>query len=146
MTQAHDPKFPQTPSGALYPTHYVVGVIDNLQEARQAVRAFKDAGYDADEIRLMEGQEVLDKAQELDENKNWLQRVLSSFQDTTDETGAHVYLLAAQRGRQILHVRANSEEDVNRISELMMQYHAHTIKYFSPWSVSDVPPQSIPGH
>ena len=76
MTQAHDPKFPQTPSGALYPTHYVVGVIDNLQEARQAVRAFKDAGYDADEIRLMEGQEVLDKAQELDENKNWLQRVL----------------------------------------------------------------------
>jgi hypothetical protein len=94
----------------------------------------------------MEGQEVLDKAQELDEGKNWLQRFLSSFQDSTDDTGAHVYERAAQQGKQILHVRADSQEDVDKISALMMRYHAHAIKFFGPWSVSDVPPQSIPGH
>lgn len=146
MTQAHDPKFPQTSSGSLYPTNYVVGIIDDLQEAQQAVQAFEKAGYEAEEIRLMESQEVLDKAHELNEGKNWLQRILSSFQNTTDETGAHVYELAAQQGKQILHVRADSQEDVDKISALMTRYHAHAIKFFSPWSVSDIPPQSIPGH
>lgn len=146
MTQAHDPKFPQTSSGALYPKDYVVGIIDDLQEARQAVQAFEKAGYDANEIRLMEGHEAVEKVQQLDEEKNWLQRVLSSFQDTTDETGVHIYQLAAQQGKQILHVRANSPEDVDPISALMMRYHAHAIKFFSPWSVSDIPPQSLPEH
>jgi hypothetical protein len=146
MTQAHDPKFPQTSSGAFYPKNYVVGVIDNLQEAREAEEAFKQAGYDASEIRLMESQEAMEKAEELDQEKNWLQRVLSSFQDTTDETGVHIYQLAAQQGKQILHVHARSQEDVDRISALMMRFHAHTVKFFSPWSVSDVPPQSVQGN
>lgn len=146
MTQAHDPKFPQTPSGALYPKNYVVGIIDDLHEAQQAVQAFEQAGYDANDIRLMEGDEVLTKAQELDEGKNWLQRILSSFQDQTDETGVHVYQLAAQQGKHILHIHADSPEDVDKISALMMRYHAHAVKFFSPWSVSDIPPQSIPGH
>lgn len=146
MTQAHDPKFPQTPSGALYPKNYVVGVIDDLSEARRAVQAFKNAGYNANEIRLMESQEALNKIHELDEEKNWLQNILSSFQDTTDETGAHIYQLAAQRGKHILHVHADSSEDVDKIGALMQRYHAHTIKFFSPWSVADIPPQALPGH
>ena len=146
MTQAHDSKFPQAPSGALYPKHFVVGIIDDLQDAQNAVQAFKEAGYNASEIRLMESQEVIDKIQQLDEDKNWLQRILASFQDNTDETGVHIYQLAAQQGKQILHVRANSDKDVDKISTLMMRYHAHAIKFFSPWSVSDITPKSIQGH
>jgi hypothetical protein len=122
------------------------GIIDDLQEAQQAEQAFKDAGYDAESVRLMEGSEVLDKAQELEENKNWFQRFLSSFQDTTDETGANIYQAAAKQGKQVLHVHANSEQDVDKISALMMRYHAHAVKFFGNWAVSDVPPQSIQDH
>ena len=146
MTQAHDPKFPQTAGGSLYPKNYVVGIIDDLQEAQQAEQAFKEAGYDAQQIRLMESHEVLEKTHDLEEGKNWFQRFLSSFQGTTDETGAHIYQLAAQQGKQVLHVRADSEKDVDKISALMMRYHAHAVKFFGSWSVSDVPPQSIPEH
>lgn len=143
MTQAHDPKFPQSPTGALYPKNYVVGVIDNLQQAQAACQAFKDAGYHADEIRLMEGHEAVQKIEQLEEEKNWLQRLLSSFQDTSDETGARIYENAARLGKQILHVHANSAEDVDKISALMERYHAHTIKFFGTWSVADIPPDSI---
>ena len=144
MTQAHDPKFPQTAGGSLYPTNYVVGVIDDLQEAQQAEQAFKQAGYDAQKIRLMEGHEATEKVQELEEGKNWFQHFLSSFQNSTDETGSDVYQLAAQQGKQILHVRADSQADVDKISALMMRYHAHAVKFFGSWSVSDIPPQSLP--
>ncbi len=141
--QAHDPQFPQSSSGTLYPKNYVVGIIDDVQEARQARQAFQDAGYATDEVRLMESQEAQQKVQDLDEEKNWLQRFLSSFQGTTDETGVHVYQSAAREGKQILHVHANSQEEVDKISALMQRYHAHAIKFFGSWSVADVPPQSI---
>lgn len=146
MTQAHDPKFPQSSSGAFYPKNYVVGIIDDIQEARLAKQAFKDAGYNIDEIRLMESQEAQQKMHQLDEEKNWLQRIFSSLQGNTDETGAHIYRLAAQQGKQILHVRADSQDEVNRISALMQRYHAHAVKFFGSWSVADVPPQSIQEH
>lgn len=142
MAQAHDPRFPQSWSGSLYPKNYVVGVIDNLQEARRAQEAFREAGYHAEEIRLMESQEITQKAEELEETKNPLQRFLSSFQETTDETGAHVYQVEAQKGRHILYVRADSDDEVEKIAALMQQYHAHAVKYFGPWSVADVPPQN----
>lgn len=144
MTKAYDPKFPQTTSGALYPKNYVVGIIDNHQEAQQAAQAFREAGYDASEVRLMEGHDVLQKAQQLEEEKNWLQRFLSSFQDSSDETGAHIYQVAAKQGKHVLHIRANSPEDVDKISALMQRYHAHTVKFFGSWSVADIPPQSVP--
>lgn len=143
MTKAYDPKFPQTTSGALYPKNYVVGIIDNHQEAQQAAQAFREAGYDASEVRLMEGHDVLQKAQQLEEEKNWLQRFLSSFQDSSDETGAHIYQVAAKQGKHVLHIRANSPEDVDKISALMQRYHAHTVKFFGSWSVADIPPQSV---
>src|SRR3954470_19035011 len=80
MAQAYHPQFPHTPIGSLYPTNYVVCVIDNLQEAQQAAQAFNAAGYDASTTRLMESQEALTKIQELESRKNRFQRFFSSFQ------------------------------------------------------------------
>ncbi len=139
MTQAHDPNFPQAASGSLYPKNYVVGVIDDLQEAQKAEQGFIAAGYDAETIRLMESNEMVQKVEELDNKKNPFQRFFASFQSQTDETGAHVYQQEAEKGRHILHVRANSEDQVEKIATLMTRYHAHTIKFFGSWSVADIP-------
>lgn len=141
--QAHDPQFPQSSSGMLYPKNYVVGIIDDVQDARQA---FKAAGYTTDEVRLMESQEAQQKIQELEHEKNWLQHILSSFQDTTDETSARVYQAAARAGKQILHVRANSQQEVDKISALMQSYHAHAAKCSAAgWRLSVAAINVMPG-
>lgn len=144
MAQAHDSHFPQSSSGSWYPKDYVVGVIDDLQEAQRAQQAFQMAGYTAEEIRLMKSEEVTHKAQELEEEKNPFQRFLSSFQGVTDETGVHVYEREAQKGHHILYVRADREEEVEAIAALMQRYHAHIVKFFGSWSVADIPPGSTP--
>jgi hypothetical protein len=153
MTQAHDPKFPQTAAGSLYPVNYVVGVIDDLQEAQQAEQAFKDAGYDVNTTRLMESHEAITKIQELEQSKNRFQRFFSSFQTTTDETGADIYSFEARQGHHILYVRACltymracSPREVQQICRLMEQYHAHAVKFFSFWAVEDIPPSSARKH
>jgi hypothetical protein len=153
MAQAHHPKFPQTPIGSLYPVNYVVGVIDDLEEAQQAEQAFKDAGYDASTTRLMASHEAITKIQELEQSKNPFQRFFSSFQATTDETGADVYRFEAKQGHHILYVRACSTyvracspQEVAQICSLMEKFHAHTIKFFSFWAVEDIRPQNVQKH
>jgi len=153
MAQAYHPQFPHTPIGSLYPTNYVVCVIDNLQEAQQAAQAFNAAGYDASTTRLMESQEALTKIQELESRKNRFQRFFSSFQAITDETGADVYRSEARQGHHILFVRACASairtcslDEIQQISKLMEQFHAHAIKFFGFWAVEDLPPESKPQH
>lgn len=141
MTQAQDPKFPQSADGSLYPKNYVVGVIDDLSEAKQAIEAFKEAGYSAEEIRLMKSEEAQQKPAELDRDKNVFQRFFSSFQGKTDETGIDVYQQEASKGKHILHVRADSDDEVDKITALMQRYHGHAIKFFGQWSVADMPPR-----
>jgi len=142
MTQAHDSTFPQSASGSWYPKDYVVGVLNDLQEAQRAQQALEEAGYTAENIRLMESTEAVQKNRDLEKEQNPLQRFFSSFQDKTDETGAHVYLVEAQKGHHILYVHADTQEDVEKIAALMRRYHGHTMKFFSSWSVADIPPQA----
>jgi hypothetical protein len=136
LVQAHDENFPQSASGSLYPTHYVVGIIDDVREAEQAEQAFRNAGYDSGTLRLFEGREAVEKAQELEAQKNWLQRLLSGLQDAPNET---IFQQEAQRGHSILKIRANSRQEVEYIRDLLVQFHAHTITFFGPWSVEDLP-------
>lgn len=146
MTQADNPKFPQSLSGALYPTNYIVGVIDDLEEAQLASQALRDAGYSINAARLMESHEALEKIQELQIKKNRFQRFFSSFQTATDETGADVYHFEAMQGHHLLYVHAHTQSEIERVRDLMEQYHAHTIKFFGLWSVEDIPPRNIQKH
>lgn len=147
MTQAYHPKFPQTVTGSMYPVNYVVCVIDDLDQAQQALQAFKDAGYDANTVRLMTSQEALDKIQELEHQKNVFQRFISSFQDATDDTGIDIFRFEARQGNHILFVRACgaslracAPEEIRQIRDILSRYNARTIKFFSPWWVEDVLP------
>jgi hypothetical protein len=147
MTQAYHPKFPQTVTGSIYPVNYVVSVIDDLNQATKALQAFKEAGYDANTVRLMTSQEALEKIQELEQQKNFFQRFVSSFQDATDDTGIDIFRFEAREGHHILFVRACgaslracAPQEIQQIRDILGRYNARTIKFFSPWWVEDVPP------
>lgn len=149
MVQAYRPNFPQKVTGSLYPTNYVVCVIDDLGKARQAEQAFKDAGYDANTVRLMNSEEALEKIQELEQRKNRFQRFFSSFQDATDDTGTDIFRFEAKLGHHLLYVRACaysvrtcSTHEIEQIRDIMAAFNAHAIKFFGFWWVEDVPPPS----
>jgi len=146
MTQAYHPKFPQKTSGSSYPTNYIVCVFDDLEDARQALQAFREAGYEEDTVRLMDSQEAIAKMQELEQNKNAFQRFFSSFQGATDETGAEIYAFEAREGNHILYVRACatsirtcSTNEIGQIRAILAAHHARTVKFFGTWAVEDIP-------
>jgi hypothetical protein len=145
MTQAYHPKFPQTLVGSLYPTNYIVAVFDDLEDAKQAVRAFHDRGYEENTVRVMDAQETLARIEQLDAQKNPFQRFFSSFQGATDETGADVYRFEATQGHHILYVRACassirtcSTREIGQIRAILKAHRAHTVKFFGTWAVEDI--------
>ena len=146
MAQAYNPKFPQTLVGSLYPTNYIVCVIDDLEEAQKAVEAFRGANYEDSVVRLMDSQAALAKIQELEQRKNVFQRFFSSFQGATDETGAEVYRYEAKQGHHILYVRACassirtcSTREISEIRSILEKHHARAVKFFGTWAVEDIP-------
>ena len=72
--------FPQTPSGAIYPKNYVVGIIDDPQEAKRAVQALQEAGFARQDIRLFHNEELIAHVQEAEKQGNALQRLVATFQ------------------------------------------------------------------
>lgn len=147
MAQAYHPDFPQTPFGGLYPTNFVVGVFDDLSEAKAAVDDFLAANYDVGTVRLMDAQESIDKLHELDQHKNILQQILGSLHIADKKTGAATLQSAVNQGQHLLYVRACdtkfrtcSLDEVKQIHVLMEKHHGHTVRFFGPWWIEDIHP------
>jgi hypothetical protein len=58
---------------------HLVGVIDTLQEAKQAVRALQDAGYHAQDIHLISSQEFIAGVQKWKQRKSPLAQMFEIF-------------------------------------------------------------------
>ena len=138
MTQGAD--FQHTGPRLPYPLHRVVGVIDTLQEAEQAVQALQAAGYRTQDIRLIQSQEFIAGVREWKRQKSPLARTVAIFLASDDEGfPGDLYLSEAEQGHAILGVRLSTSEQVNHVRDILVNYHAHLIKYFGRGAIEDLP-------
>ncbi len=123
-----------------YPIHRVVSVIDTLQEAEQAVHALQDAGYHAQDIHLISSQELIAGIREWKQRENpWSQAVEIFLASYDDGFPGETYLDEAEQGYAILSVRLSTSEQMNQIRDILVNYHAHQIKYLGRWAITDLP-------
>jgi hypothetical protein len=123
-----------------YPLHRVVGVIDTLQEAEQAVRALQDAGYQAQDVHLIPSQEFIAGVREWEHRKSPLAQTVEIFLASDDDGFPRdTYLHEAEQGHVILSVRLSTSEQVNQVRDILVNYHAHHIKSFGRWAIADLP-------
>jgi hypothetical protein len=134
----------QTFPTAPFPRKYVHSVIDDLQQAVQAVQALQAAGYDGSRIRLFASQEFVaafqHRLQQQSRLSDWLFRFFTS---TDDGFPGDVYLHEAQRGHLILVVHLKSSEQMEQVRDLLAPTHAHHIKYIGTWTVTDLPSSAV---
>jgi hypothetical protein len=127
----------QTFPTAPFPRKYVHSVIDDLQQAEQAVQALQAAGHDGSRIHLLAGQEfvavVEHRIQQQSRLSDWLFRFFAS---TDDGFPGDVYMHEAQRGHFILVVHLMRAEQMEQVRDLLASYYAHHIKYIGTWAVT----------
>ncbi|MBA3948061.1 MAG: hypothetical protein H0X37_26370 [Herpetosiphonaceae bacterium] len=122
------------------PKNHVIGVIEQLQEAEQAVQALQNAGHAAQDILLIPSQTFIEAIQQRRQQTSSFKRATHAFLVSSDDGfPAELYLEQAQRGAQVLAVYASTREQADQIVHALHAYHVHHLKYFSPWTTNDYP-------
>lgn len=123
--------------GTFYPTDYVIAVIDDPEQARQAADELRRAGCSPEQVGLFTGEQVLANHQAYLRQRNLLERVEALF--ASDEGEAlQGYLEAAEAGASFIAVHTPDVQDVERYRGILTQHHAHAIKHYGKWVLTDL--------
>jgi hypothetical protein len=115
-----------------FPTDYIFACIDSPAAAAAAARELRQAGFHAEELQLLSGEEALERLEIECEHCNLVQRVLRFIWRTATDEGSIVEDLAeeAHRGHSILAVHVTSREKLADAYEVLANYHAHRVEYW----------------
>jgi nucleotide-binding universal stress UspA family protein len=131
-------KFPLTRPGAVSPRRYLMAIIDDVQEAEDAVQALHRANLPPEDIRLFERHEIIENAAHTERTRGLRSRIADVFQAVASDEDAHtmIYVEEALRGHVILNVYARTPEQAERIKDILVNHHARSIKYFGNWAIT----------
>jgi hypothetical protein len=122
------------------PTNHVIGVIDQLQEAEQAVQALQDAGHAAQDMLLLSSQAFIEAIQQRQQQTSAFKQAIHTFFASSDDGfPGDLYFQEAQKGVHVLAVYASTKEQAQQIAQELYVYHVHHLKYFSRWTTTDYP-------
>ena len=138
-----DRTFQQVGSTLSFPGKHVVGVLDSLQEAEQAVQALVDAGYHVEDMALIPSQDFPSALQEHVRKEGRFWQMMHQLQVTTDEGSLGELLEASARpGSAIISLYVPQHEHIDEVSALLFNQGARLVKYVGNWSVEDLFPPS----
>src|SRR5437588_13124727 len=136
-----DRTFQQVGSTLSFPGKHVVGVLDSLQEAEQAVQALVDAGYHVEDMALIPSQDFPSALQEHVRKEGRFWQIMHQLQVTTDEGSLGELLEASARpGSAIISLYVPQHEHIDEVSALLFNHGARLVKYVGNWSVEDLFP------
>lgn len=142
MSKSDDRMFPAAADNVHQSSNWLVGVIDDPQQAQQAEVALLQAGFSEDSTLLLHGHETLKRLRAKDEQRGplgWAMKALSALTSDTREFEDN-YAAEARAGHAILSLRVSDEEDMERARQLMAAHGAHYIKHYGTWVVTDLTP------
>ena len=136
-----DRTFQQVGSTLSFPGKHVVGVLDSLQEAEQAIQALVDAGYHVEDMALIPSQDFPSALQEHVRKEGRFWHIMHQLQVTTDEGSLGELLEAsAPPGSAIISLYVPQGEHLDEVSALLFNHGARLVKYVGTWSVEDLFP------
>jgi hypothetical protein len=94
--------------------HYLAAVIDDLQEAEQAVKELEQAGWKPGDVRLFQGKPAVQKIDAIEEHHTLPERIAAAVRSVSSDEGpiSESYEAEAEQGHQILAVYAPHPEQV----------------------------------
>lgn len=125
-----------------YPTNKVVGFINDPSDAQAAVRDLHAAGFTADEIEVLTGEEGAHRIDVTGREHGILARIVRSIQKIGDYESEHVRrheqeLLAGHFG---IGVTAKREKDREQVRRILKSHNGHFINVYGEWAMEKLDP------
>jgi hypothetical protein len=126
-----------------YPTNKVIGIIDDADDAKAALRELKAAGFTADEITVLTGAEGARRIDVTGEDHGPLARIVRWYQELLgDYEPVHVRrheqeFLADHYG---IGVTAKEPNARAKVQEILKSHKGHFINFYGEWAMEVLEP------
>ncbi len=140
MSQSEDTLFPAAADNLGQSHNWLVGVIDQPQQAERAVQALRQAGFAEEDVLLLHGPDTLQRLEAKDEQRGVLGWTHKAVAQIVSDAGSFegAYAQEASAGHSIINVHTAEKPDIERARAVLAQHGAHYIKHFGPWTISDL--------
>jgi hypothetical protein len=120
-----------------YPTDKVIGIIDDPDDAEAALTDLEAAGFTADEIEVLTGEEGAHRIDPTGRKHGLLPRIVRSIQKLGNYESDHVRrheqeLLAGHFG---IGVTAKKEEAREKVRDILKSHNGHFINFYGRWAM-----------
>jgi hypothetical protein len=119
-----------------YPINRVCAIIDNEEDARDAVTELLKAGITEDHIDIFSGSEAI-KAIDTEAHHGFLAKIalaLRAYGDIENEA-MRIYGDAIRNGEFVFEIIAGSYDEKEMIHRTLAEHHARQINYFGSWYI-----------
>jgi hypothetical protein len=131
------PAEPPTLWGTYYPEGSVVAALPVPDEARRGAAALVEAGWPADEVHVVSGEEALSRQRAYAQRQSAIQRLKAAI--PTDQGEAlHEYLEAARRGEHFVVARAAGASRAEQAAAILRPHGAHMIRHYEHRFIRDL--------
>lgn len=137
-----------------YPTNRVVGTVCDADKAKQAIDALLRAGFDAEAIDILHGEEDLDRLDPSGTAHGFLTQfhrtMIRSF-DLEEFKHLSHHCEDVRAGRYVIMVMTKRREQRIVAGDILHQYGAEFVGFYGRWAWADVPPshhmtpEDVPG-
>lgn len=120
-----------------YPSHRVCAIIDQRDDASQALDALLKTGAKEEEIEILYGREGVDLLDPSGKSHGFFSKVARKLQSFGEIEKKLIYLYesALKNGGYVFVVPSYSDDDKDTIRRSLDSGKAHEINYFSSWYV-----------
>ena len=135
LTPQHDDS--KLHDGMHYPTHHLIGVLRDGQEAEQATQRLHDAGYT--DVVVLDGRPALETIHIRERAANPLARMwarLSAYLDGADTRQAA--LDALDHGHAIVMVYVSGTGQQDQVEGILRAHGALGLHYYGRWSIIEL--------
>jgi hypothetical protein len=139
MSNPQETPFPPAAHRIGESASWVVGVIDTPEEAERAEQAARATGYREDDLVVLHGADAVNVQQAKEQQLNPISKVFAWLARATTDPGTaeQEYTEEAKQGHSIVSIRAEEPDEVDRAVRLLDTYHAHRVKHFGQWVLTD---------
>ena len=137
-------KFLQALLGDWHTDHFLIGVLDDQDAAKDAAEALRKAGWKDEDFKLFHGEEAIKIAEEhpelAEEHQSLARRFAIVVRDLSSNEGglAEAYEEEMGKGHHLLAIYTPDGEREGCAQEVLQSHDAHHVECFGSWSITDV--------
>lgn len=137
MDETTERPHPGSRMGSFYPLHSVIAHIDDGGRAAAAETALLDAGWEAEDVLRLSGEEVTRNAGDFEGGRSLLQRIGAAF--PSEETQIeNEFKDAAARGAWMLFAKAETGEKRARARSILLEHGGYGLRHYGDRVITDL--------